>query len=452
MTRLRESTPYEVARDNLDLTVESLDTAGIDYFLVRQMSPTFRVAVREEARQSVVAALARRYADRPVYVEAFDQRNRTMGVWPAAATPGVTAMATASWLRVFEPAMTLSQTLRMGAVLRVCRGVLAHRRGGNGPLRPIPDPGGGPVGSRIPHPRRGDRGRESFRSVDPFTRRLADEITFPIDLVYTWVDGRSPAWARRRAGSGNRVRRASFAAGRRTFPQPGRAADSLRSVDLFAPWANRIWIVTDDQVPEWLDTTHPKVRIVDHREIFTDPGVLPTYNSHAIETQLHHIEGLSEHFVYLNDDVFLGRLFGPDMFFNPGGLPKSFRSPTQIPLTVPNFDDEAFAVAGKNNRRLLEEAFGKTLIHAFLHAPRNRRSTLYEVEAAFPEAVRQTAADRLRSTDDVSMLSSLAHHFGLMSGRTTAGSVRCTFANVGLAAHLPRLDSLLASRASTCSA
>ncbi|MFI6272173.1 stealth conserved region 3 domain-containing protein [Micromonospora zamorensis] len=449
LTRLRDSTPYEVARDNLDLTVDSLDAAGIDYFLVRQMSPTFRVAVREETRQSVVAALARRHAGRPVYVEAFDQRNRTMGVWPAAATIGVTAMATAAWLRVFEPAMTQSQTLRLGTIYGCAVEFWQTTEDGSdlcGPTRTL-------VGERLAAaslaPAVVTVGGRNYRSVEPFTRRLADEITFPIDLVYTWVDGADPVWARRRAEAlGIGYAEEGALQGAERFRSRDELRYSLRSVDLFAPWVNRIWIVTDGQVPDWLDTAHPKVRIVDHQEIFADPSVLPTFNSHAIETQLHHIEGLSEHFVYLNDDVFFGRLFGPDMFFDPGGLPKAFKSPTQIPLTPPSPDDEAFAVAAKNNRRLLEGAFGKTLIHAFLHAPHaHRRSTLYDIEAAFPESVRQTAANRIRSTDDVSMLSSLAHHFGLMSGRTTGGAIRCTFANVGLAAHLLRLDNLLAGRA-----
>ncbi|MFD0331960.1 hypothetical protein ACFQZC_36840 [Streptacidiphilus monticola] len=86
---------------------------------------------------------------------------------------------------------------------------------------------------------------------------------------------------------------------------------SLRSIHQYAPWVRRIHLVTAGQRPVWLNTDHPDIRVVDHREIFSDPDALPTFNSHAIESQLHHIDGLAEHFLYLNDDVLFGRLVSP---------------------------------------------------------------------------------------------------------------------------------------------
>ena len=74
----------------------------------------------------------------------------------------------------------------------------------------------------------------------------------------------------------------------------------------FAPWVRRIFIATDSPVPEWL-AAHPKVTIVRAEDHFTDLSALPVYNSHAVETQLHHIPGLAEHFLYSNDDMFFGR-------------------------------------------------------------------------------------------------------------------------------------------------
>ena len=72
----------------------------------------------------------------------------------------------------------------------------------------------------------------------------------------------------------------------------------------------RIHLVTAGQVPDWLDTDHPMVNLVDHAQILPAEG-LPTFNSHAIETSLHRIDGLAEHFVYFNDDFLLGRPVRP---------------------------------------------------------------------------------------------------------------------------------------------
>jgi hypothetical protein len=95
---------------------------------------------------------------------------------------------------------------------------------------------------------------------------------------------------------------------------------SLRSVERFAPWVNKIYIVTDNQVPEWLNVNHPKIRIVDHTEIMP-PEALPTFNSIALEARLHHIKGLSEHFLYANDDMFFAAPVEKGFFFDERGLP-----------------------------------------------------------------------------------------------------------------------------------
>src|SRR6185312_17566504 len=77
---------------------------------------------------------------------------------------------------------------------------------------------------------------------------------------------------------------------------------ALRSIYMFAPWVRRIFIATDSPRPEWL-AEHPRVTIVRSEEFFADTSTLPTHNSHAVESQLHHIDGLAEHFLYSNDDM-----------------------------------------------------------------------------------------------------------------------------------------------------
>src|SRR5690606_14637364 len=69
---------------------------------------------------------------------------------------------------------------------------------------------------------------------------------------------------------------------------------SLRSVEAFLPWINRIYIGTNGQIPTWLDTSHPKIQMVFHKDIFPQADNLPCFNSHAIAFQLHRIPGLSE--------------------------------------------------------------------------------------------------------------------------------------------------------------
>ena len=141
-----------------------------------------------------------------------------------------------------------------------------------------------------------------------------------IDFVYLWVNGNDPIWqAKRNATIGITEEKSAVNC-------DGRYADndelkySLRSIEMYAPWIRKIFIVTDNQVPAWLDTTNPRIRIVDHKEIMPAQS-LPCFNSCLIEHFLHRIPELSEHFLYGNDDMFINKPVTPSDFFTPNGLP-----------------------------------------------------------------------------------------------------------------------------------
>ncbi|MDE3724342.1 stealth family protein, partial [Nocardiopsis sp. N85] len=147
-----------------------------------------------------------------------------------------------------------------------------------------------------------------YPTFEPFAWTPVDEVTFPVDVVYTWVDGDDPAHAAKRAlhrGEGH----TPLAAGASRFTSRDELRYSLRSVEMYAPWVRHVYLVTDAQVPAWLETSAAGITVVDHRDILPETA-LPTFNSHAIGARLHHIEGLSEHYLYFNDDVFLARPVG----------------------------------------------------------------------------------------------------------------------------------------------
>lgn len=141
-----------------------------------------------------------------------------------------------------------------------------------------------------------------------------------IDLVYLWVDGSDPVWQAKRNAFIGKTQESS--------PEncKGRTADndelkfSLRSVEMYAPWIRKIFIVTDEQVPEWLDTSNPQISVIDLKEIMPSQ-CLPCFNSSLIEKFLHKIPGLAEQFLYANDDMFINKEVTPADFFTPAGFP-----------------------------------------------------------------------------------------------------------------------------------
>lgn len=103
--------------------------------------------------------------------------------------------------------------------------------------------------------------------------------------------------------------------------RPNRFADndelrySLRSLEKNAPWVKNIYLVTNGQIPRWLNVDHPQIRIVQHKDIYPNQSHLPTFSSSSIETHLHLIPGLSRQFLYINDDILLGRPVWPEDFY-----------------------------------------------------------------------------------------------------------------------------------------
>lgn len=261
----------------------------------------------------------------------------------------------------------------------------------------------------------------------PGTPNEIREFVDPVDVVYTWVDGSDPAWLERKLrAQGLQVHGEhhadSLAANR--FISRDELRYSLRSVEMYASWVNHIWIVTDRQVPGWLDTSNPRITVVDHREIFSDPGALPVFNSHAIETQLHHIDGLSEHYIYMNDDVFFGRPVRPETFFHANGISRFFPSTAVLDVTPRSARDFAVASAGKRNRELIERDFGRTLTNKLRHTPlpQNRR-ILAEMEERYPDIFDSVMRSTFRHPDDYAVPSSLFQWYAFATGRAVDGRV-----------------------------
>ncbi|WP_223830329.1 stealth conserved region 3 domain-containing protein [Nocardiopsis quinghaiensis] len=289
-------------------------------------------------------------------------------------------------------------------------------------------------------------GDATHPTLEAFTWDLATDISFPIDVVYTWVDGDDPRWSAKRAehmGVAAPLNPDSASASRYTSRDELRY--SLRSLEMFAPFVRNIYIVTDEQCPEWLRSDHPRVRVVDHKEIFSDPSLLPVFNSHAIESQLHHIEGLSEHYLYLNDDVLFGRPLSAAKFFHPNGIARLNPSTYRFGLSPVSLADQPVDAAAKRNSALIREKFGKLPTTKFKHTPiAQRRSVLHELEEEFPDVFAKTAASRFRHPDDYAIPSSLHNYYAMLTGRAVFGSLRYTYLNLAnLAAVRERTHELL---------
>ena len=142
-----------------------------------------------------------------------------------------------------------------------------------------------------------------------------------IDAIITWVDGMDPIHqAKRDSFKSETVQKTiNTSKGITRFMNNGELEYCLRSLSKNAPWLRKIFIVTDKQFPSFLPDeilSNKKIHIVDHKTIFKDyEENLPTFNSISIESMIHRIPGLSERYLYLNDDFVILRPVSIEDFF-----------------------------------------------------------------------------------------------------------------------------------------
>lgn len=452
-----EVTAWAARARNLHLLVAAFEEAGIDYFCVRgTSSATPCVAVPVRLRAEAEEVLQRAFEREPGYVGPVTgghmRTGGSAGVWRSLRGNRV--------LRVVWNVCDPSGHLVFGSGSGCDLEFWAEENGELVAPRPNRVMTQTPVAAercwapqRLFSPLPDAYSSGHARTFPEFTAALPEDHHFPIDVVYTWVDDSDPVWR----ASKDRARRALVsrsqhglheqAANDARYISRDELRYSLRSLHQYAPWVRNIYLVTAGQRPAWLDTTFPGLRVVDHREIFSDPGALPTFNSHAIESQLHHIDGLSEHFLYLNDDVFLGRPVQPGHFFHPNGLSKFFTSKALIPPGTVTSQDLPVNAAGKNSRGLIAQQFGTVISQKMKHTPHAlRRSVLAEIEQVYAQAHRSTQNSRFRSPHDVPITSSLHHYHAYHSARATAGELRYLYVDLADELAGRRLNGLLARR------
>ena len=131
-----------------------------------------------------------------------------------------------------------------------------------------------------------------------------------IDFVILWVDGSDPKWLKKRE---------KYEVGKKSddevrFRDYGSLKYVFRSIEKYAPWVNKVHLITDKQIPEWLSLDNDKVNLVFHED-FTPDQYLPTFNSNVIELNLFRIPDLADKFILFNDDMFINNMVYPENFF-----------------------------------------------------------------------------------------------------------------------------------------
>lgn len=176
----------------------------------------------------------------------------------------------------------------------------------------------------------------------------------PVDFVVLWVDCNDPQWQKEKNKySGIKDVDDSII----RYQDWDNLKYWFRSVEKYAPWVNRVHFVTNGQAPEWINKDCPKLNLVKHSD-YMPATALPTFNSNAIEVGICDIPGLSEHFVFFNDDMFLTAPVTEKQFFI-NKIPVDMCGFICAPNTTPN---NVFSYLLKNNNDIIFKYFNKKQI------------------------------------------------------------------------------------------
>lgn len=268
-----------------------------------------------------------------------------------------------------------------------------------------------------------------------------------IDIVVLWVDGSDPAWQKEKETyelleKGEQVELSADTRVQR-YRDFGLMPYWFRGMEQNLSWIGTIYFVTWGHVPRWLNTAHEKLQVVRHEEI-VPAEYLPLFNSNAIEIFVKNIPGLSEQFLYFNDDWFLLQKTTADRFYK-NGLPKDILA---FQPTVANESDDTMPYIVLNNAmslarhfkkregvkkhpghyfhvgypplyffyNILELAFPRYTAFYSVHGPSPMLKSVHEeVWEKEKSALERTARHRFRSKEDVSQC--LFREWAKLSGR-----------------------------------
>lgn len=218
-----------------------------------------------------------------------------------------------------------------------------------------------------------------------------------IDIVYTWVDDSDPVWNKKKDYYLNKEEKIVRSNNDKCrYKNNDELKYSLRSLEKNANWINNIYIVTDSQIPKWLNIENPRIKIVDHKDIIPEK-YLPTFNSCAIEHCISNIKGLSEYFLYGCDDNFFARPITPNFFFKKDGYPV-----LRYSTTYEDNEDSLYKKMVKNSDNLVASKFRKKIKHFAHHnIDAYRKSDLISCKTLFNDKIEQTVASRFRKDSNI---------------------------------------------------
>lgn len=254
------------------------------------------------------------------------------------------------------------------------------------------------------------------------SREREKEYDFDVDVIVTWVDDSDEEWQKKR----NFYQKTGSLNGNARYRDMGTFEYFFLGMQAFAPWVRKIFVVTDDQKPDF-EIEDSRVEFISHKDYIPEEA-LPTFNSNTIEMNFDLIPGLAERFILFNDDTLLVKKTEKSDFFASDGTPKDygvldFHSPYEEyehivvnnMILINNFFNKA-EMYRKNIFKYASPKYGAGSIKSMmcypwinqvtwrsLHLPvAYKVSEFKKIHQLFPNLRARQNSNRFRTKDDIS--------------------------------------------------
>ncbi|KAL7715630.1 hypothetical protein QTN25_006728 [Entamoeba marina] len=245
-------------------------------------------------------------------------------------------------------------------------------------------------------------GRRYDQTIDNVALDDSDKCNGRIDVVWTYVNGSEPKFVKKLKKYGKVV-------DPQRYRDYGSLFYSMRSVYKNVEFSKKWFLVveSESQIPTFLNQSTFKesngyqLEIIYHHQIFPDPKQLPNFNSAAIESNFHRIPGLSECFIYLNDDFFVHNPVDKSFFVESDGRPIVYSTKKNVPRSEPhNFWARQLRYTSVILNRYFETP-NKKRKYISHNAYFMKKSILEDLNTKFQNVMDLTRSQRFRTRNDV---------------------------------------------------
>ncbi|WP_028880451.1 stealth conserved region 3 domain-containing protein [Terasakiella pusilla] len=179
---------------------------------------------------------------------------------------------------------------------------------------------------------------------------------------------------------------------------------SLRSLEKYAPWVSKVTLITmRPQIPDWIEPDCHDLNIL-HHDQFIDAQYLPTFSSFSIISHFHKLADLPNRFIYLEDDMVLGRPVRDDIFYTQDNKINVWLEANLSPDKKRRFaeKDSPWNRALSYCNFLLDETYLPERRKMLRHSPLLIDRELWaKMVAQWPAAFELTMKSKFRSTGNV---------------------------------------------------